>query len=474
MIKYFKLFFLLIAFYLNSYGQRIHSPGVSDVLFQCETYNFDWAKTHTGVDYVELRWFLNGTYLDENGNTVVATNKLMTYRKLEKSGLTAIKTEYKLKINGTYNGALTLEVSEDDKGTDTRTWAIGAYVIPPPSPNGYVFCSPGHYTIEPIHTSNNLETQWFFDENSTVPFHRGKDLTKYFSEGVHTLYVEYNNNHGDKDCKRNSIRVPVIITVLIGDVSIAPTYAEIQPEPDYRTGVAECSRVGTYHDLDLIGGINESYDVGAVPVNITTSSHVKKQPWKPSGYYGNAQQSYRVCNRHLPAGKRTSRYYELYGDVTLNVDFFSPVNDVEYTYSGGCNDVPLRAVNVEKSRNCEPNWVDAQTIYGPINPSQDHSVEYISICPQQSTQIGPESVLFEDNPLFAYRYEWTPSIGLDDASSKLPNLDASKVQLPNGQYYKKYELKIIQHSIPLGTEQIVYRHTSIIYFCPDCPTPNNF
>ncbi len=474
-----KTFCLLFLVSANlGFAQTILEPKETN-LENCKTYIIKWDKHNWNTDRYDLIVRHSGL----QGSTPVTAKEVINVELKEDWVWGGQERSYPITIGGDWTGTLVVEVTARRRAGGKwraqttpkyKTYTIANIVIEPPLPNAYVECKPGTYTISPEHINSNYTCNWYSNLYDAVPIYQGRSYTKTFNAGLHGYYVSYTNN-APGSCGRESVRMPVVITVLSGagtNDPIARNFREIEPEPDNRLGYSECTYPGTYYDLE--GGQITSQDLGIstnnVP-NVDGSFNFSYSDWEDRNYYGRPQNPVRVCNRHLPTGNGTSRSYTREASLDINIEIRNQINDDVYRYPGpGCNNLKANEVIVSKTAVCKPNISEPSIIWPNDLSSRPTSISHVSICPNSNITIGPAG--YVNNWLFTYSYQWTPADGLSNANSARTGVDYETINLNPGERWKRYELNIKRRVTflgPLGTTEDIYEtHIVYVYKCPDC------
>lgn len=278
---------------------------------------------------------------------------------------------------------------------------------------------------------------------------------------------------------KESEKIPVAVYVF-PKVSPNPVQnsAKLNPEPDPRMSIPNCTREGTYHDLSQDV---ESLSPVEIPDNIDfplgiadISSSTNIIMWRDDTYYGQPNAQYRVCNSDLPAGNGTSRTY--YGDAAVNVriSVSNPLDNTPLLSKNfTCTVQDVMITTVYKSRECAPNWTDAQQIYAAdaINCLKSKNT---LVCPSSTASIGPTDVDYPAAKYTTYTYEWSPSGGLSDTRVRNPIITYSTVPGNAGQFMK-YTCKVtrkVEAVPPTVASPVTSTETycNYVYKCPDCGT----
>lgn len=453
-MKNYLLQFLIVFFGVSSsHGMEITQPASVD-LKNCATYTLEWTEHNWNTDRYDVILILNGT-MDRNGDGIpeVAVNEWVGYQEITESWIYGpLARKYDFTVDKGWTGWLTACVVARRRGNDWaeqsrtyRGWAIVSETATPPVTKSFFYCEEGNYTLELQPTTAGDQLKWYDNLNSTQAFNIGNSYTGYFKEGLRTMYVSEVKNSGG--CGFESLRMPVTVYVFPSSLGISERFVTIQPEADNRLGEQQCSRPGTYYDLEsavpISGQSLDLVDGGLIP-GVTTSFSLAVSDWKDKPY-GNSANAYRVCNSHLPAGNFTKRTFYRDVNITVTIQLKDPISqEVIATNSFSCERKEFMKVTVQKDNVCQANFADARRIY-----QNDGFVcggsEDVILCPNTTAIIG-STVLFNDDPTSFYTFRWSPSIGMSSSNVRNPEISYNTIILPSGQRYIKYNCTVKRNS----------------------------
>jgi hypothetical protein len=484
-ILLFKLFFLVGMPSLVLSQTKITEPEAI-YLSGCKEYTLKWELHNWNTDRSDVLIVFNG-FSDENSDGILEERidyEVANVELEESCRWCETPTEFTFRTGVKWTGNITAKVTSRRRGSSwafqsesEKRYFLADNNLYQPLPNGYVFCEPEEYKVEPKFQvivyegefifSNTKVANWYYSETSSTIFHRGPSYTGFFGEGLTTYYVSYSYNTGD--CTAESDRVPISVYVMPNDI-VVETYGEIQPEPDNRLNEPECSRNGTYYDLEADPILTlQSLGLSNSISGVSTSFTVNTGDWQ-SQPFGTSENSHRVCNIHLPSGLGTDKQFTKEVDVNVLIEIDDPRGDGLILSSSGQCKRTLQKTTVSKDRACSPNWSDAITIYqtDPFDCGSD--VQTISICPNSSSLIGPQdqsSGFF--SRLFKYSYNWIPEVGLkvEEETKRNPKIYYDDVTLPPGQHFIKYTCEVSRQFVFGGDPTISY-FCVYLYKCPDC------
>ena len=473
-----KSFFILFLFccLTKAYSFTISKPSGPN-LNNCETYSLERGKHNNNTDRYDVEIYLTGTE-DSNydGIPEPVRNKKMYYQQITEDWIWGpLARRYDFIIGKKWTGTLMAVVVARrraggawlEQSRTMKLYTIVSTETTPPLPKSFFYCEAGTYTLSVNPTTAGNQLKWYDNINSTYPFNTGTSYTAFFNEGLRIMYVSEVRKVGP--CGFESVRMPISVYVFPKSIGVPERFAKIQPEVDNRLGEQECSRPGTYYDLEALVPISASslgLDITAIP-GVVPSFSYEVSDWKDKPY-GNSINSYRVCNSHLPVGNYTKRTFYRDVNVKVTIELKNPISgETIVRNSNSCERKEFMKATVQKDNVCQADFSDARRIYNDgivCSGSQD-----VSLCPNASMQIGPNTTLYNDDPSSTYSFQWSPTVGMSGSNQKNPTIGYNSISIPAGQRYVKYTCTITRKSkyFPWGiiAEE---KYCVYVYLCPDC------
>ncbi|MES2627434.1 MAG: hypothetical protein V4616_00570 [Bacteroidota bacterium] len=475
-MKTILTFLFITAWWLTGYAQTITNPS-GLIVETCKNYTLGWNKFNWNTDRYDLTCYLTGTTDDNNdGVPEPALSRTMWSAQVSESWMWGgVPRSYPFTVGQKWTGTLVFKVEArrraagkwKSQGSQIRAYAIATSVVLPPSVHAAFYCDPGNYETK-ITGDAGTSIRWYHDFTSATAFHTGNIYGAYYPNGLTTHYVSQTRSMNG--CNLESVRVPVAKYVFPTTIREISRYGAIQPEPDNRLGQPQCSRSGSFYDLELPINIPAG-ELGLPPVSLpglSATFTLAAGDWKDAPY-GTTANSYRVCNSHLPAGNGASKTFSRDVKLQMTIELKNPVTgQVLFNASGLCDKPGFVKATVSKDRNCLPNWTDAFNIFKDDLVDCGATAQTISICPGTETRIGPSASMYKNNAFTSYSFEWLSANGISDVNSKNPTIAYNSISLPSGQRYIKYVCRINQSSKLFPQTRNTSYYCVYVYKCPDC------